>query len=193
MSSHFFAKLFRMRNIRRWGLMRSVQPENLAEHSMITALLAQSLATIRRDVFGKPSNPDRAAAAALLHDAGEIITGDMPTPVKYHNPELRAAYGKLESEATARLVNLLPSEMRESYRLYMDADSGEDADLVHAADKLAAHIKCIEELTAGNREFSLAAKQTLEKLTAMNLPEVNYFLEKFLPSFSLTLDEQEDA
>ncbi|GHV05082.1 5'-deoxynucleotidase [Clostridia bacterium] len=169
--------------------MRSVMPESLAEHAMITALLAQALAVIRRDVFGKPANPDRAASAALLHDASEIITGDMPTPVKYRNAALRDAYKVVERESLGRLVSFLPESMRGSYA---DLMAGDDvAELVHAADKLAAHIKCVEELTAGNREFKLAERQTLEKLKSMKLPEVDYFIEHFLPSFGLTLDEQE--
>ncbi|GHV32599.1 5'-deoxynucleotidase [Clostridia bacterium] len=189
MKFHFFAKLFRMRYIRRWGLMRSVSPESLAEHACITALLAQCLAMIRRDVFGREADPDKAAARALLHDAGEIITGDMPTPIKYHNEALRNAYALVEKESLERLLKLLPAEMRGSYREAMESRD----ELVHAADKLAAHIKCVEELTAGNREFKLAASQTLTKLRDMNLPEVDYFLEHFMPGFSLTLDEQEEV
>ncbi|MCL2085161.1 MAG: 5'-deoxynucleotidase [Oscillospiraceae bacterium] len=189
--SHFFAMIFRMRNIRRWGLMRSVQPENLAEHALLTALLAQGLAVIRRDVFGGDAEPDRVAARALLHDACEIVTGDMPTPVKYHNPELREAYARVEEHALGRLLGLLPAAMRGSYREVMDTRAlpPGDAELIHAADKIAAHIKCVEELSAGNREFSAAHSQTLKKLRGMKLREADYFIEHFLPAFDMTLDE----
>lgn len=190
---HFYAVLFRMRNIRRWGLMRSVEPENLAEHSMLTAALAHGLASIGRDILGNGRDPDRLASYALFHDASEIITGDMPTPVKYHTPELRNAYAEAERGAIERLLSLLPETMRGGYGELMNMRglSNGELTLIHAADKLAAHIKCLEELSAGNREFSKAAVQTMDKLKDMDCPELDYFIEHFLPSFTLTLDEQE--
>jgi len=189
--SRFYAMIFRMRNIQRWGLMRSVQPENLAEHALLTALLAHGLAVIRRDVLGGDAEPGRVAVCALFHDACEIITGDMPTPVKYDNPELREAYARVEGRALDNLLGLLPGDMRGVYRDVMDTRAMPDADaeLIRAADTLAAHIKCVEELSAGNREFSSAHRQTLSKLRGMGLPEVEYFIKEFLPAFGLTLDE----
>ena len=175
MTYSFFAFISRMKYIRRWALMRNSSPENVQEHSHMTAVLAHALAVIRRDVFGGQADPGRAAAAALFHDATEIITGDMPTPVKYHNPE--------------KLISTLPAALRPEYqRVFSDAD-GELRDLVKAADTLSAYIKCQEELKAGNSEFRQACRQTREKLAAMQLPEVDYFLEHFSGAFELTLDE----
>ena len=190
---HFYAILFRMRNIRRWGLMRSAEPENLAEHSLLTALLAHGLASIGRDILVKDRAPDRLAAYALFHDASEIITGDMPTPIKYQNPALRRAYADVEHGAAEQLLSMLPEQMRGGYSELMHSRglAPDELGLLHAADKLAAHIKCLEELLVGNREFSSAANQTRAKLENMDCPELKYFIEHFLPSFTLTLDEQE--
>jgi 5'-deoxynucleotidase len=173
--------------------MRSVDPENLAEHSLLTAILAHGLALIGRDIFGKDYNPDKLASRAMFHDAAEIITGDMPTPIKYKTPALRQAYADVERDAHDSLLSMLPDEMRGGYSELFDGSclSDKEKTLLRAADKLAAHIKCLEELSFGNREFSTAAKQTLEKLNAMQCPELEYFMENFLPSFTLTLDEQE--
>ena len=190
---HFYAFLFRMRNIRRCGLMRSVEPETLAEHSLLTAILAHGLASIGRDVFGCDYNPDKLAVRAIFHDAAEIITGDMPTPIKYKTRALRQAYADVERDASERLLSMLPDQMRDGYAELFGGGglSGREQTLLRAADKLAAHIKCLEELSFGNREFSTAAKQTLDKLKAMDCMELDYFIENFLPSFTLTLDEQE--
>ena len=190
MNNSFFALISRMRYIDRWGLMRNSLPENVQEHSHMVAVLAHSLAVIRRDIFGRDCNPDRAAAIALFHDASEILTGDMPTPIKYHAKELTEAYRGVERLASEKLLSILPDEMRPAYEPLLLHD-GEDAlyPLVKAADKLSAHIKCIEERLAGNREFLSAERQTLEALRALRMPEVDYFLEKFIPPFELTLDE----
>ncbi|MDR3208190.1 MAG: 5'-deoxynucleotidase [Oscillospiraceae bacterium] len=190
MSVHFFALISRMRHIGRWGLMRNTQPENLQEHSYMTAVFAHALALVRRDILGLPADPDRAAAAALFHDAAELFTGDLPTPVKYFDPDLRAAYRRVEETAARRLLALLPESLRPAYTplLAEQSDPGTDA-LVRAADKLAAYVKCLEELRDGNREFAPAARQTREKLDAMHSPEVAWFLEHCVPSFSLSLDE----
>ena len=186
----FFALISRMKNITRWSLMRNSSHENVQEHSHMTAVLAHALAVIRRDVFGRDANPGDAAAAALFHDASEIYTGDMPTPIKYMNSTLTSAYKSAEEDAKQRLLMTLPDELRESYvpLLMEEPDSGMAA-LVHAADKLAAYIKCLEEERAGNREFRLAAEQTREKLGALRMPEIDYFLENFMGPFSLTIDE----
>ncbi|MBR2716289.1 MAG: 5'-deoxynucleotidase [Oscillospiraceae bacterium] len=185
----FFALAARMRNIRRWGLMRNSFEENLLEHAQITAVLAHALAVIRRDVFGRSADPDRAAAAALFHDMSEILTGDLPTPVKYLNEDIRRSYKAVESRAEAQLLLLLPEEMRPAYGELLRGGEGEVHELVKAADKLAAYIKCIEELRAGNQEFRSAEKQIRQTLEASELPEVPYFIERFLPAFGMTLDE----
>ncbi len=179
-----------MKHIARWGLMRNTQPENLQEHSYMVAVLAHGLALVRREILGLPADPDKAAAAALFHDAAELFTGDMPTPVKYFDPELRAAYRRVEEASEEQLLSLLPAPLQPAYRpLLTEHPDCETRALVHAADKLAAYVKCLEELRAGNREFAPAAKQTMEKLQAMDRPEVAWFLEHCVPSFGLTLDE----
>ena len=190
MAYSFFAFLSRMRYISRWGLMRNTEQENIQEHSHMVAVLAHALAVIRRDVFHGEADPERAATAALYHDAPEIFTGDLPTPVKYFNPEIRDAYREVEAVSARRLLSMLPGELQGAYAplLHEEYDSATRA-LVKAADKLAAHIKCLEELKAGNREFLLAADQTRAAVEAMALPEVGYFMEHFLPAFGLTLDE----
>lgn len=192
MTCHFYALIGRMRHIARWGLMRNTQPENLQEHSYMTAVLAHALCLIRREILHLPAaDPDKAAAAALFHDAAEIYTGDLPTPVKYFDPELRAAYRRVEDSSEDRLLSLLPEELRAGYDPLVRG-TPDDEDLstaVRAADKLAAYIKCKEEGRAGNREFAPAAAQTLEKLRALGRPEVEWFLTHCAPSFGLTLDE----
>lgn len=189
MESGFFALLARGRYIRRWGLMRSTNEENISEHSYMTALLAHALAVIRRDVFGREADPDRCAAVALFHDASEIITGDLPTPVKYANPEILEAYKKIEGLASERLGALLPEELRGAYEGVLGEGEGTVRELVKAADKLAAYIKCVEELEAGNTEFRSAAKQIRAALDALGLPEIDYFIRTFMPAFGMTLDE----
>ncbi len=189
MENAFYALAARMRNIHRWGLMRNSFEENLLEHSQMTAVLAHALALIRRDVFGRSADPEKAAAAALFHDMSEIITGDMPTPVKYLNEDIRRAYKAVESQAEAQLTQLLPEELRPGYAELLQGGSGETGELVKAADKLAAYIKCVEELRAGNEEFRSAEEQIRRTLEASELPEIAYFMERFLPAFGMTLDE----
>ena len=192
MANEFYALLGRMRYITRWGLMRNTFSENIAEHSYQTAVLAHALALIRRDVLKLPTpDPDRCAVAALYHDASEILTGDLPTPIKYYNPEIKTAYKQVERVAGERLLNMLPPELRASYEHDVLEDDEALAPIVKGADKLSAHIKCLEEEKAGNHEFCAAARQTRQALEDMHLPEVDLFLEEFLPSFRLTLDELE--
>lgn len=190
MAHHFFALISRMRYIGRWGLMRNTFEENIQEHSHMVAVLAHALAVIRRDVFGGDIDPGQAAVLALYHDAPEILTGDLPTPVKYYNPEIRDAYREVETVSARRLLSMLPDVLRPAYEplLLEDPESGYHA-VVKAADKLSAYIKCVEELKAGNSEFRQAAEQTRQALEASPLPEVGYFLEHFMPGFELTLDE----
>jgi len=186
----FFALISRMRNITRWTLMRNNTVENIQEHSHMVAIIAHALAVIRRDVFGARADPDKAAAVALYHDATEIFTGDMPTPIKYFDPEIVSAYKRVENVALRKLLSALPSEMRPAYEMLLSSAAGDETlELVKAADKLAAYIKCLEELKTGNLEFRLAADQSLKKLLGLEMPEVGYFIENFIPAFELTLDE----
>ena len=189
MRSHFFAYISRMRFIQRWSLMRNTAPENVQEHSHQAAVLAHALAVIRNGKFGGAVDPGLVAAAALYHDASEILTGDMPTPIKYGNPAIQSAYKDVEALAARKLLAMLPEELREAYAPVLTGLDPEVARLVKAADKLSAYIKCVEELKAGNAEFREAAAQTRRALEGYGLPEVDYFLETFLESFSLTLDE----
>ncbi len=189
MKSHFFAYISRLRFISRWALMRNTAPENVQEHSHQTAVLAHALALIRNKRFGGHVDPGAAAAAALYHDASEILTGDMPTPIKYYSPSIRSAYREVEEEATRKLLEMLPPDLRESYAPVLEIPDPELRALVKAADKLSAYIKCVEEVKAGNGEFGDAARQTRAALEAFGLPEVDYFLETFMDSFSLTLDQ----
>lgn len=180
-----------MRYIERWGLMRSSIPENVQEHSHMVAVLAHALGVIRRDVFRESCDTGTLVCAALYHDAPEILTGDMPTPIKYFNPEIREAYRKVEEVADQKLLAMLPPELRPIYENILRPADAEVEELVKAADKLSAHIKCLEELKAGNEEFRQAARQTAEALESYDMPELRYFREHFLGSFQLTLDEME--
>ncbi|MBQ5927750.1 MAG: 5'-deoxynucleotidase [Oscillibacter sp.] len=189
MKSHFFAYIARMRFIQRWALMRNTAAENVQEHSHQVAVLAHALAVIRNEKFGGLVDAGAVAVTALYHDASEILTGDMPTPIKYDNPAIRKAYKDVEAVAERKLVEFLPPELQESYREIVSPVDGEIEVLVKAADKLSAHIKCLEELKAGNNEFREAAAQTRKALEEYDLPEVRYFMNTFLDSFTLTLDE----
>ena len=189
MDHHFYALISRMRYIDRWALMRNTTRENIQEHSHMVAVLAHALAVIKNKRFGGTVDPGQVAVAALYHDATEIITGDMPTPVKYDNPDIHGAYQQVERMAADRLLEMLPPELAEEYRpLLLDQDPEVHA-LVKAADRLSAYIKCVEELKAGNLDFKRAGEQILESLKANPLPALGYFMEHFLPSFELTLDE----
>ena len=190
MKEQFFAYLSRMRYIGRWSLMRNSLPENIQEHSHMVAVLAHALGVIRRDVFGVLCSPEEAASVALFHDSSEILTGDLPTPIKYHSSKIRDAYKQVEALACERLLDTLPEELRPAYQDLLIGKTQEQVrDLVKAADKLSAYIKCIEERKAGNNEFLSAETQTLNALKAMRMPEVDYFLEHFIPAFELNLDE----
>ena len=189
MRSHFFAYLSRMRFIQRWALMRNTAPENVQEHSHQVAVLAHALAVIRNEKFGGQVDPGAVAVAALYHDASEILTGDVPTPIKYDNPAIQGAYRDVEKMAEKKLLGMLPQELREVYAPILTVPDEETRRLVKAADKLSAHIKCLEELKAGNLEFRQAAEQTRRALESYDLPEVRYFIDTFLESFSLSLDE----
>ena len=178
-----------MRFIQRWALMRNTAQENVQEHSHQVAVLAHALAVIRNEKFGGNVDAGKVAVAALYHDAGEILTGDLPTPIKYDNPDIRTAYKQVEAVAERKLVEMLPEELRPVYAPILTLEVGEVEQLVKAADKLSAYIKCVEELKAGNNEFREAAAQTRRALEAYDLPEVQYFMDTFMDSFALTLDE----
>ena len=189
MDHSFFAYIFRMRYIARWALMRNTRTENVEEHSYEVAVLAHALAVVGRDVFYKDLDPDKIAVAALFHDAPEIITGDMPTPIKYYNPDIKTAYGQVERVAQDKLLSMLPSELVPTYEPLVRESDQSVRRYVKAADKLSAYLKCVEEGKAGNTEFNKAAEQTMAALKDMRMEELDYFVEKFLPAFALTLDE----
>ena len=189
---NFFAMLSRMKYINRWGLMRNTIQENIAEHSLDTAILAHALAVIGNTYFGKRLDEERIAVLAMFHDATEIITGDLPTPIKYFAPEIRSAYKGVEAAAGTKLLMALPREMRPVYQPILNEDE-EEKELwryVKAADKISALIKCVEEKRMGNMDFVQAERATLEAIRDMDMPEADYFLDNFMPAYSLTLDEQ---
>lgn len=189
--NHFFAYISRMRYITRWALMRNTDSENIQEHSHMVAVLAHALAVIRNRVYGGSIDAGQVALCALYHDASEILTGDMPTPIKYYDPEITDAYKRVETVACDKLLAMLPEELQADYAPLLRGEDAETARLVKAADKLSAYIKCLEELRAGNTEFRRAAEQTRAALDAMALPELDYFMEHCMESFSMTLDELE--
>ncbi len=191
MKYNFFAYMARMKFIRRWGLMKSVTEENIAEHSAQVAQLAHALALIKNKKFGGNANADRIAAMALYHETSEVLTGDLPTPIKYYNTEIKSSYKDIEHIANEKLIAMLPEEFREDYRglIEIDPNSYEHA-VIKAADKLSAYIKCVEELRSGNREFAMAEKALKKEVDAYRyLPEVDWFCETYLQTFSQTLDE----
>ena len=187
----FFALLSRMRYISRWGLMRSSIPENIQEHSHEVAVYAHALGLIREEIFGRECDAEHLAVLALYHDASEILTGDLPTPIKYHDSAIRAAYKEVERTAEEKLVTMLPAGLQTAYARAMRPASEEDERLVKAADKLSALVKCIAERKAGNREFLSAETQTRAALAAMELPEADWFIEHCLGAFEKDLDELE--
>ena len=190
MANEFYALMGRMRYITRWGLMRNTFSENIQEHSHQVAVLAHALALIRRDILHMDGpDPDHCAVAALYHDASEILTGDLPTPIKYYNPDIKTAYKQVEQIVGNRLLDLLPRQLRDSYApLVLESDEAL-LPIVKAADKLSAYIKCVEEQKAGNTEFDSAAKQTMQAMTDMHLPELDWFIAECLEPFTLNLDQ----
>ena len=192
MNSHFFAMLARMKYINRWALMRNVQEESICQHSMETAAFAHALALIKNKLYGGSINADRAALLALYHDMPEIITGDLPTPVKYFNDDMREIYSQIEDNACTKLLSMLPDELKDDYSpLFFKEEEDEYLwKIVKAADKISALTKCLEEQKAGNREFDSALVSTEKAIREMKMEEADYFLDTFIKSFSLTLDEQ---
>ena len=191
MNNSFFALTSRMKYIARWGLMRNSRPENVAEHSLEVAIITHLLCELRNRRFGGNIDVSKAVLTAVYHDVPEIITGDLPTPVKYYDPEIKDAYKRVEHAAVDKLLSAVPEDLREGYAPLFEEESDPwIAEIVKAADKLSALIKCIEERRSGNTDFSEAERQTLEAIKKMRLPEADAFIEEFLPSYNLTLDEQ---
>lgn len=191
-NNNFFAMLSRMKYINRWGLMRNTITENIAEHSLDVAVIAHALAIIKNTYFDGNVNPERVSILSLFHDTTEIITGDLPTPIKYYAPEIKKAYKDIEYVAADQLLDELPREMRDAYYDIMHENESEAYNwkIVKAADKISAYIKCIEEKRMGNRDFEDAEKTLRSTIDSMNMEEVNFFMQKFIPAYSLTLDEQ---
>lgn len=190
MAHHFFAYMNRMKYIRRWGLMRNTQVENDMEHSLQTAMIAHAIALLGNKRFDRDYDAEHIMALAVYHDASEVITGDLPTPIKHNNPVIKGEYHRLESIANQRLLSMLPEDLREEYTSLIDADENTaEWKVVKAADRISAYIKCVEERKAGNREFVEAEMSTLAAIRATDLPEVQVFMEQFAPGFALSLDE----
>ncbi|PKH24417.1 5'-deoxynucleotidase [Enterobacterales bacterium CwR94] len=189
--SHFFAHLSRLKLINRWPLMRNVRTENVSEHSLQVAMVAHALALIKNKKFNGNLNAERIALMAMYHDASEVLTGDLPTPVKYFNAQIAHEYKKIEKIAQQKLIEMLPPEMQSAYRPLLDESLHSEAEtaIVKQADALCAYLKCLEELSAGNREFRLAKARLEKTLNQRRSPEMDYFVEVFVPSFNLSLDE----
>ena len=189
--SHFFAHLARMKLIQRWPLMRCVEAENISEHSLQVAFVAHALALIKNRKFGGNTNPERIALLAMFHDCSEVLTGDMPTPIKYYNPAIAEEYKKIELAAEQKLLSMLPAEFRDDYAPLIDSHQVDKDDyaIVKQADSLCAYLKCLEELNVGNHEFTSAKNNLEHTLHDRSTPEMQYFLETFVDSFNLTLDE----
>ncbi len=192
MSYNFYAFMDRMKYIKRWQLMRSVREENIMEHSQQVAMFTHALAVINNRVFGGTADAEKAVLYAVYHECGEVMTGDLPTPIKYYNNSIQGAYKNLEERACDKLIATLPEELRDDMTRFMKPDIGSyEYKLMKAGDRLAAYVKCLEELRCGNSEFVKAKKSIEDDLHSRNIPEVEYFFENFIESFSLTLDELE--
>ena len=188
----FYAYMDRMKYIKRWQLMRSTREENIMEHSQLVTVLAHALVTVHNEVYGGNADVLKTVLYATYHETSEVMTGDLPTPIKYYNRSIQGAYKELEKSACEKIVNTLPQPMRGEIAPYVQADENSvDYTLVKAADRLAAYIKCLEELRSGNKEFSKAKKSIEADLRGRKMPEIEYFFEHFIPSFELTLDELE--
>ena len=186
----FFAFINRMKYIKRWSLMRSVKEENIMEHSQQVAVIAHALALINNKICKGTVDVNKVVLLAQYHEVGEVITGDLPTPIKYFNPEIKSAYKDLEKNASEKLINMLPETLKEEYREYvMPNEESEEYKLVKCADRLSAYLKCVEELRLGNAEFKKAKNSILSDLKAYKRPEVDYYLKEFAPAFELALDE----
>ena len=190
MEHHFFAYINRMKFIQRWGLMRNTMPENDMEHALETAMFAHAMAVMGNTRYGRHYNAEYVMALAMYHDAAEVITGDLPTPIKHHNPAIKQEYNKLEDIAAKRLISMLPPDLREYYSpLIAHDESTDEWKLVKAADRICAYIKCLEERKSGNQEFESARKSVKKSIDQIDLPEVQDFMSECVPGFAMTLDE----
>ena len=190
MEHHFFAYINRMKFIQRWGLMRNTMPENDMEHALEAAMIAHAIAVMGNVRYNRGYNAERIMALAMYHDAGEVITGDLPTPIKHHNPAIKAEYSKLEDIAAQKLISMLPPDLREYYTpLIAHDESTEEWKIVKAADRICAYIKCLEERKSGNQEFESARKSVKKTLDQIDLDEVQDFIMECIPGFAMTLDE----
>lgn len=188
--SSFFAFLKRMRFINRWSLMRNTETENIQEHSLEVAMVAHNLAALKNEYFGGNLDINKVAVIAMYHEVSEIFTGDMPTPIKYFDPKLRSLYGEVETLAQEKMLSTLPERLQSVYKLYIvDAETLPEWPIVKAADTLSAYMKCVNELHAGNDEFKEAHDTILAKLKALNMPEVDMFIEEYVPALSESLDK----
>lgn len=186
----FYAYLNRMKDIKRWSLMHSIREENIMEHSQAVAVIAHALGLINNKILGGNADVNKIVLLAQYHEVGEVITGDLPTPIKYFNPEIKTAYKDLEKNACERILNMLPDELKGEYAEFVLPDeSTYEHRLVKGADRLAAYLKCVEEVKFGNSEFKKAKTTILKDLKEMNIPEVDYYLKNFAPAYELTLDE----
>ena len=189
--SRFYAYLSRMKHIFRWSLMKNSQQESLSVHTLDTAVIAHALGLLRNRRFGGSCDVERLVLLAIYHDCSEILTGDMPTPIKYYNPEIKAAYKEVEAVANKKLVEMLPEDLRADYAPLLEhgGENPELLKLLKAADKISALVKCVEEENSGNKEFSKAKLSIMESIKEMRLPEADAFISEFLPSYGLTIDE----
>ena len=188
--SKFFAFLSRMKYIKRWSLMRSIREENIMEHSLEVSILAHALAVIKNKMFGANVNVEKVVLLAQYHEVGEVITGDLPTPIKYFNPEIKSAYKDLEKWASNKILDTLPQEIKNEYSSYILPDEeSEEYKIVKGADRLSAYLKCVEEVKSGNSEFKKAKQTILSDLKKLKREEIDYYLKEFAPAYELTLDE----
>ncbi len=186
--SKFFALMARMKYIERWGLMKSSRKENIQEHSLQVAMIAHMLAAIGNKLYGKSYNADSIAVKAMYHEASEIITGDLPTPIKYYNSEIKNAYKYIEGVATKQIIEMLPSEFKEDFMPILDIDDAEEKKIVKYADRICAYLKCVEEVNCGNKEFADAMQTIKADIDEIDVPEVKYFMDNFVSAFNLTID-----
>ncbi len=189
MKSHLFAYLLRMKNIKRWGLMRNTEPENIKEHSLDVAYIAHALAAIGNGKFQRNCDVKSIVMYAMYHDVSEVITGDLATPIKYFNPEIKKAYKEIESLSVDKIKAMIPEDMYAEYKYLDEPEAGYEHDIIKAADKISAYFKCVEELKSGNKEFAMAKGTLHRQIMEFNLPEVEYFMATFADSVELTLDE----
>ncbi|MBR3404439.1 MAG: 5'-deoxynucleotidase [Firmicutes bacterium] len=187
--SRFFAYIARMKHIKRWGLMPSSREENIQEHSLQVAMIAHALALLQNKHYGGTLDPEHIMAIAVYHETGEVITGDLVTPIKYFNEDIKTAYKNIEAIAEDRMISMLPEDMREDYRALIQPKNEEEKRIVKAADKIAAYTKCLEEIRSGNKEFSMAEKALRKTIDEMHMPVVDEFMRVFIPDFNVTLDE----